>query len=108
MTCGEGHALFWKTEGGCLTKKKGVFGRRGTAQTLLCCARLKDKVRVIPRASREQSRAMILLSSEHSRRALGSSWPPMHLSGCSAFLSKSTHMDPGTWARDRCVACLRA
>lgn len=45
MTCGEGHAFFWKKEGNVLLKKKGVFGRKATAQTLLCCSRLKEKVR---------------------------------------------------------------
>ncbi|CAM9673239.1 unnamed protein product, partial [Laminaria digitata] len=43
-TCGEGHAFFWKKEGNVLVKKKGVFGRKATAQTLLCCSRLKEKV----------------------------------------------------------------
>lgn len=45
VTCGEGHAFFWKKEGNVLVKKKGVFGRKATAQTLLCCSRLKEKVR---------------------------------------------------------------
>lgn len=44
VTCGEGHALFWKKEGQSLTKKKGVFGRKATAQTLLSCSRLEGKV----------------------------------------------------------------
>lgn len=44
VTCGEKHALFWKKEGRCLVKKKGVFGRKATAQMLLCCSSLKGKV----------------------------------------------------------------
>ena len=44
MTCGEKHALFWKKEGRCLVKKKGVFGRKANAQMLLCCSSLKGKV----------------------------------------------------------------
>lgn len=44
VTCGEGHVLFWKREGQYLVKKKGVFGRKGKAQTLVCCARLQKKV----------------------------------------------------------------
>lgn len=44
VTCGENHALFWKKEGQCLAKKKGVFGRKATAQMLLCCSRLQEKV----------------------------------------------------------------
>ena len=46
MTCGEKHALFWKKEGRCLVKKKGVFGRKATAQMLLCCSSLNGKVRI--------------------------------------------------------------
>lgn len=45
VTCGEGHALFWKKEGSFLVKKKGVFGRKAMAQTLLCCSQLQGKVR---------------------------------------------------------------
>lgn len=44
VTCGEGHVLFWKREGRFLVKKMGVFGRQGKAQTLVCCARLQEKV----------------------------------------------------------------
>eukprot|EP00752_Nemacystus_decipiens_P008508 g7598.t1 len=44
VTCGEKHALFWKKEGRCLVKKKGVFGRKATAQMLLCCSSLKGKI----------------------------------------------------------------
>ncbi|CAM9158468.1 unnamed protein product, partial [Scytosiphon promiscuus] len=44
VTCGERHALFWKKERQSLVKKKGVFGRKATAQMLLCCAPLQGKV----------------------------------------------------------------
>lgn len=44
VTCGDKHALFWKKEGHCLVKKKGVFGHKATAQMLLCCSRLQGKV----------------------------------------------------------------
>ena len=60
MTCGEGHAFFWKKEGNVLLKKKGVFGRKATAQTLLCCSRLKEKVRrLIKVCAAELKRATI-------------------------------------------------
>jgi len=44
VTCGDRHALFWKKEGHCLVKKKGVFGYKAAAQMLLCCSRLQGKV----------------------------------------------------------------
>lgn len=44
VTCGEKHALFWKKEARCLVKKKGVFGRKATAQMLLSCSSLNGKV----------------------------------------------------------------
>ncbi|CBJ26175.1 conserved unknown protein [Ectocarpus siliculosus] len=44
VTCGDKHALFWKKERQCFVKKKGVFGRKATAQMLICCSRLQGKV----------------------------------------------------------------
>lgn len=38
VTCGVKHVNFWKAAGNGLVSKRGLFGKKGTQQTMLCIA----------------------------------------------------------------------